>query len=460
MANQPLTSALKAIPLYSKKSPLTTYLEYRRDPIGYFTDVTKECGGIAHFQLGPIKAVFLNSPELIQSFLVEHAQDYDKSKFQRNLFSPLTGNGLLTSEGQYHTQQRKLMAPAFTPRRLEHYAEAMVACADQAQQRWDDGAILNLDSEMMSLTMSIVSKVLLNTEFGDTGETKELAAAINIGQQWIRYATTGLFPLPLSVPTPRNQNAKKAMALVRNRVQAIIDERRASLTDRGDLLSTLLMTQDEQGKGMNDQQVFDEVITIFLAGYETTGRALSWTIYLLNHHPEIYAKMQVECDRVLAGRMPTYADLPNLPYTLQVLKESMRLYPPSSVIFRQALKDTEIEGYPIKKGTMVIFSQYVLHRHAESFPDPNRFDPERFSPENEAKIHKYAYLPFGAGHRICIGNHFASLEGQLILAVLSQKVNLELLSKEPVQSELVVSLRPKTPLKVKVTCREAVPSIA
>jgi cytochrome P450 len=385
--------------------------------------------------------------------MVEHTADYDKSSLQRNLFRPLVGKGLLTSEGQLHQQQRKLMAPAFQPRRLVSYADTMVDYAVKTRQDWAEGAVLDLDAEMMRLTMSVVSKVLLDIEISDVAATREIRAALEIGLRWIKYATTGLFPLPLFVPTPRNLQAQKALKLVRGRIQAMIDERRANLTDQGDLLSVLLLAQDEEGRGMSDRQVLDEAATIFLAGHETTAHALTWSFYLLTRHPEIYARMLAELDAVLGERIPTYNDLTHLPYTLQVLKEALRLYPPSSIIFRRALRATEIGDYPIPKGALVIFSQQVLHRRSDNFPDPERFDPERFTSENEARLHRHAYLPFGAGPRICIGNHFALMEGHLLMATLSQKVRLELLNDTPVEPELVVTLRPKSEIKVRVVCR-------
>ena len=205
---------------------------------------------------------------------------------------------------------------------------------------------------------------------------------------------------------------------------------------------------------MSDRQVYDEAVTLFVAGHETTANALTWTFWLLARHPECYDRLQRELDAVLAGRPPTAADLPRLPYALQVFKEAMRLYPPSSGLLRVALRDTEIGGYPIRRRTSVLCSQYVLHRRPDSFPEPERFDPERFTPERERELPRYAYLPFGAGHRVCIGNHFALLEGHLLLATLAQRVRFELATGQDVAPRLLVTLRPAREIAVRVRRRQ------
>jgi cytochrome P450 len=420
------------------------------EPLNFFGRLAKEYGDMALYYTGPIPILFINSPELVHELLVERAQDFDKGKVQRDAFGQLVGKGLLTSEGKLHQQQRKLMAPAFTPRRLSSYADTMVAFADRNQADWQEGQILNVNQEMMRLTMSIVSKVLLGIEL--TADD-EMGRAMQVGIEWVQLLMQQPIHLPLFVPTPRNHRTREGLNLIRQRVQNLIDERRTKGEDTGDLLSLLLLAQDEQGQGMSDQQVYDEVVTIFLAGHETTAQALTWTFHLLGQHPDLYRKLQEEVDTVLEGRLPTYVDLNKLPYTLQVLKEAMRIYPPSSVIIRHAIRDTELGGYKIRKNSWVTYSQYILHRRPDNFPDPERFDPERFAPENEQKLPRYAYTPFGAGHRICIGNHFATMEGHLLLATLAQKVSFEALNDFPVTPELVVTLRPKNGLKMKVKRR-------
>jgi len=440
----------KTIPRLKTFSPFGNYLEYRKNQLTFFARVAREYGDIAQFRIGPFQVVQINSPELVQSFLIEHAHDYDKGEVQRRIFRPLVGNGLLNSEGKFHTQQRKLMASAFQPRRLSQYAATMVDYANQAQTSWSEGELLSLDQEMLHLAMAVVSKVLLDYEIGE--DSHQLGVALDLAIKWAKYSTTGLFPLPMFIPTPRSLQTQKAIRLVKRKIEQVIKERRLNLNNKSDLLSTLIQTQAAEltEGGMSDIQLRDEILTIFAAGHETTARALTWSFYLLARNPEVYTKLQAELEKVLAGRPPTYADLPDLPYTLQILKEALRLYPPSSIILRAALKDTELQGYFIGKGTQVMFSQYLLHRRVDYFPNPEQFDPNRFNLEKEQQIPRYAYLPFGAGHRICIGSHFALLEGHLLLATLAQSIRFELISNQPVEPELAVTLRPASEIKVKV----------
>lgn len=235
----------------------------------------------------------------------------------------------------------------------------------------------------------------------------------------------------------------------------MIDERRASSEEKGDLLSILLRTRAEDGTGMSDEQIRDEVVTLYVAGHETTATALTWVWYLLARHVEIYQKVQQEVDRVLQGRIPTYADLVNLPYTLQVLKETMRLYPPAYAFGRVALHDVEVDGYVIRARQGALFSPYTIHRRPDYFPDPEKFEPERFTPENEKQLPRYAYMPFGAGARICIGNHFALMEEHLLLVTLAQHVTFELVPDQRVELDPQVTLRPKAGIKMVVRRRNA-----
>ncbi len=433
------------------------FLGYRRDPIAFYMGLGWS-GDISSYRMLTAPVVFINEPRLIQSLLVERATDYDKGKLQRYLFRPLAGNGLVNSEGAFHQSQRKLLAPAFQPRHLSAYADTMVAYADRWQARWADGAAFDIHAEMMRLTMDVVSKVLLGADVSRDADT--LSAAINTAVHWFQYATTSLIPTPLWAPTPTNLRTKRAIALIKRKVQGIISahqENRRSGADvegRGDLLTMLLGARDDDGTAMDDGQILDEVLTFFVAGHETTALALSWSFYLLTQHPDAAARLYAEVDAVLGDRAPTYADLPRLPYALRVLKEALRLYPPSSAILRVALRDTVLEDgrgrrYPIRKGAAVVFSQYVLHRRPDYFPDPERFDPERFRPDAERALPRYAYLPFGAGHRVCIGSHFATMEGHLLLATIARTLRFTLAeSATPVAPELVLTLRPSRPIMV------------
>jgi len=464
MATQQLErlEAETAIPSLRGPALFGNFLDYRRDPIAFYMGLGRS-GDITSYRMLTAPVVFINEPQLIQSLLVEHAADYDKGKLQRYLFRPLVGNGLVNSEGLFHQSQRKLLAPAFQPRHLSAYADTMVAYADRWQVRWADGAAFNIHAEMMRLTMDVVSKVLLGADV--SGDADALSAAINTAVHWFQYATTSLIPTPLWAPTPTNLRTTCAIALIKRKVRGIIAARQGSrrsgddVEGRGDLLTMLLSARDADGAAMDDGQILDEVLTFFVAGHETTALALSWSFYLLVRHPDAAARLYAEVDAALGGHLPTYADLPRLPYTLQVLKEALRLYPPSSAILRVALRDTVLEDgqgrrYPIREGAAVVFSQYVLHRRPDYFPDPERFDPERFRPDAERALPRYAYLPFGAGHRVCIGSHFATMEGHLLLATIARTLRFTL--AEPatlVAPELVLTLRPSRPIMVTATRR-------
>ena len=278
---------------------------------------------------------------------------------------------------------------------------------------------------LISLTMSIIGKILFDADV--FSETDELGAAMAIGSDHTVHVFTSLYSPPLSWPTPHNHRTRIAIQQVENRIQRMIDERRSSTIERNDFLSILLQARGDNGEGMSDRQVMDECITLFGAGHETTAAALAWTWYFLCQNPEVYQKVRQEVDSVLQGRTPTFTDLPHLPYCLQVFKETMRLYPPAAAIIRETLHPIEIDGYQLPARTTVLLCPYTLHRLPEYFPAPEQFDPDRFAPEREKQLPRYAYIPFGAGPRICIGNHLALMEGQLLIATLAQRVTFDLI---------------------------------
>jgi cytochrome P450 len=355
---------------------------------------------------------------------------------------PLLGNGLLTSEHEAWRRQRKLAAPAFQHRRIAAYAQAMAEQAERAQQGWADGAQIDVASEMMRLTLGIVGKTLFDADVG--GEADQVRAALTTALHYVDAQTSTALPTPPNWPTPRNLRNRRAIARLDAIIYRLIAERRATGLDTGDLLSMLLQARDEDdGRGMSDRQVRDEAMTIFLAGHETTAVGLAWAWYLLAQNPHIYGRLREEATRVLAGRAPTYADLEQLPYALQVFKEAMRLYPPAYVIGRYSIRDVDLGDQVLPAKTWVIISPYTLHRRNEYFPDPERFDPERFTADNERRLPRYAYLPFGGGPRICIGNHFALMEGQIILAALAQRLTFDLLPGQQIRPRPLITLRPR-----------------
>lgn len=426
--------------------------EFRSDRLNLYLRVARECGDIGGYRVGARQPILINSSELVHAVLVEHAHDFDKGPLFRLLTRPLLGNGLLTIPNEFHKRQRKLVAPAFQHRRIAAYAEVMAHYTERLQSGWPDGARINVAREMMRLTLWIVGKTLFDADVLE--EAEELGDALATTLRTFNEQVGAVIPIPMTWPTLRNRRFRAAITRLDATIFRIIAERRASGLDRGDLLSMLLQTTYEDDQSfMTDQQVHDEVKTLFLAGHETTANALAWAWYLLSQHPEVYARLCAEADQVLGGRSPAFDDLPNLPYTLKVLKEAMRLYPPAPTIGRMSVRPVELGGYRLPAGTQVIISPYALHRRPDYFPDPERFDPDRWTPEMEARLPRYAYLPFGGGPRICIGNHFAMMEGQLVLAALARSVVFELIEPQRIVPEPLVTLRPRYGIKMVVRRR-------
>lgn len=426
--------------------------DFTKDRLGLFQRMahTADVCGI-HF--GPFPGILFNKPEHVQSILVQHAYAFDKGSAVHNIIRPSIGDGIVSSEGDFHRRQRKLMAPAFQPRQIENYAEIISHYGERALQTWVDGAVIDLNQHMSTITMSVIGKTLFDADvFTSTGE---LGRAMLTTFEYVSHAFSAPFQLPYSWPLPRHRRMHRAAALLRSYMQRFIDERRAHPNGRQDFLSLLLNARDEQGLPMDDAQVMTECVTLFGAGYETTAAALCWSWYLLCQHPEMYRRVQEEVDSVLQGRTPTYADLERLPCCLQVLKEALRLYPPAYATCRRALDDIEIDGYLVPKGWAALIVPYTLHRREDAFPQAEIFDPTRFAPEREKQLPRYAYIPFGAGPRICLGLHFSLMEGHLLLATLAQRVNFTLLPNQQLIPDLVehLVLRPAGNLYVRVQKR-------
>lgn len=391
------------------------------------------------FRFGPHQAISLFDPEIIRAVLVDQADAFEKGYFGSGLV-PLVGRGLLTANNGPHKRQRQLVSPAFHHHRVLAYGESMARYARDCTGGWRDGAIIDLSGEMMALTLRIVGKTLFDADVA--GEATKVGDALTVALEFITRRQLSLVQFPLTWPLPTHQRFQDALRQLDNTIFGLIAERRASGVDHGDLLSMLLAARDEAGSGLDDMQVRDEAMTIFLAGHETTANALSWALHLLMRHPKAWGALREEVVSVLLGRMPTVEDLPRLPYTLQVLKEALRLYPPAYIFGRQAMRDVTVAGWPIAKDTIVAISTHALHRNPAVFDDPEAFKPERFMPAAEARLHKYAYLPFGGGARVCIGNQFALMEGQLILATIAQHARFEPI-QEHIEPDPQVTLRPK-----------------
>lgn len=419
------------------------------DPLNVMLGWFKQYGDMVHLQFGKEAHVyFLAHPDHFHTVLVEKADQFHKAgsyKDTKRGLARILGNGLVTSDGDYWRRQRKLIQPAFHARRIEAYAEEMVRLTQHMLQGWQDHKTVEINDAMMRLTLAIVAKTILDTDIN--ADAEKIAEAVTVFQ----HLAFGVDIFPLWLPTPSHVKQWQAEKAMNDVVAALITQRRKSAEDRGDLLSMLLNSVDEASQGMTDQQIRDEIVTLFLAGHETTANALSWTWYLLAQHPEVEQKLHEELDSVLHDRVPTLADLKQLPYTELVLQESMRLYPPVWNMSRQALTDVEIGGYVIPQGSEVNLNTYAMHHDPRWWEEPERFLPERFHPECQSKIPRMAYLPFSTGPRVCIGNSFALMEARLILATIASRYRLRMAQGQAsVQMEPLIALRPKGRLPLNV----------
>jgi len=414
---------------------------YRRDPLAFLQRLKREQGDIARLDLGGQPIVLLSDPEHVRDVLITNHKRFHKGRGLERAKTML-GDGLLTSEDDLHLRQRRLMQPAFHRARIAGYADAMVAFGERTSRRWAANAVVDIHQEMMHLTMAIVAQTLFGSDV--EGEAHEIGESMTTAFRMFDFAMYPFSEYLEKLPLPGVRRFRSARARLDATIYRMIAERRASSEDRGDLLSMLLLARDTEGDGgrMTDTQLRDEAMTLFLAGHETTANALTWTWYLLSQHPDVEMELHREIDDVLGPRLPTSEDASRLPYTRMVLAESMRLYPPAWVIGRRAMEDYEVGGVPIPERAIILMSQYIIHRDARWWPEPDRFDPRRFASEAPGRP-KLAYFPFGAGPRQCIGEPFAWMEGVLLLATLARRWRLRLLPGHPVALHPLITLRPK-----------------
>jgi cytochrome P450 len=426
--------------------PFQFLVEVARNPLAMMISIARSYGDISHYKVGPQHIYFFNHPDLIRDVLVTHQKNFHKSRGLERA-KRLLGNGLLTSEDEFHLRQRRLAQPAFHKQRIATYANTMVDFADRTRSGWKDGATLDIHTEMMRLTLAIVAKTLFDADVD--AEAAEIGDAMTHAFESFNYAmlpfTEYLEKLPIA-PVRRFNAARDRLDRT---IYRVIAERRANSEDRGDLLSMLLLAQDTEGDGtsMSDEQLRDEALTIFLAGHETTANALTWTWYLLSQHPDVERRFHEEIDS-LGGSRPTIDDLPKLPYTRMVLAESMRLYPPAWAIGRRALNPFQAREFTIPANAVVLMSQYVMHHDTRFFADPDRFDPERWTPEAQAQRPKFSYFPFGGGARVCIGEQFAWMEGILLLATIAQQWRMRLAPWQMIDVQPLITLRPRYGMKM------------
>ena len=432
--------------------------EFQRDPLNLFFRSLREHGDVVKLKL--LNTVFLvNHPDGVRHVLHDHHVNYKKN-FVYDRLKSLAGNGLVTSDGDFWKRQRKLAQPAFHRQRIAGFARTMATQTARMLERWRDVAAsrrtFDAHAEMMRLTFTIMGEALfsLNLEDGAADMGRALSDALEISQR--RF--TARFIPPKLLPTPENRRFAAAMKVLDRVVDEIIQTRRAAPDAGNDLLGMLMAARDEEtGEAMDNRQLRDEVMTMVLAGHETTANALTWALYLLSKNPAAARRVQQEVREVLQGRVPGMEDLPRLRYTQQVIEESMRLYPPAWVIGREALVDDVIMGFRVPRGSSVVLVPYTTHRHPEFWENPEGFDPERFAPELSQRRHRYAYFPFAAGPRMCIGEGFAKMEMPIVLAMVAQRYALHLEPGFTPELDPVVTLRPRNGLQV--TAKDVVATV-
>jgi cytochrome P450 len=428
----------------------------RRDPTGVFLDAARRFGDVAYLKIASRRGYLITNPRDVRHVLQDNARNYHKSPLYNKLRISL-GNGLVTSEDDFWLRQRRIAQPAFQRQRIAALGAVMAEAARETASRWDSladaGRPVDVAEEMMRLTRTVVLRALLGADLGPfAGKVDDAWTIMNehIGKSFWSLGLTD------NLPTPKNRRFQAARAVLQGAVDYLIAERRRYPSDGADLLSMLISARDEEtGEGMTDQQLRVEVTTFLLAGQETTSLALTWTWYLLSQHPGAQQRLEAELDTALNGRPPEYADLTLMPYTRMVIDEALRLYPPAWGFSRQALADDELGGFRLPRGWLAFVIPYVLHRLPAYWEDPERFDPERFSPERSADRPKFVYIPFGAGPRQCIGNHFALLEAHLVVATLAQRFRLRLVPEHPVEPWPLITLRPRFGMSMVIERRTA-----
>jgi cytochrome P450 len=434
-------AAVRPIPTVRRRWPGQLLLELQKDPLAFFERARAEHGDVVRFAFGRERVSLLSHPDLVRDVLLTHAQKFHKGLgLQRAKI--LLGEGLLTSEDGFHLRQRRLMQPAFHRGRIATYAAAMVDAALATADRWTEGQELDVPAEMARLTLAAVAKTLFDADV--EGAAADIGQALTDAMGLFGALSLPFGNLVLKLPLPAVRRFRRGRARLDAEVKRILAERRADGRDRGDLLSMLLAARDEDGQAMSDVQLRDEAMTLFLAGHETTANALAWAFHLLAENPGVELALHAELTAVLQGRRPGPEDAGRLPVTTGVLSEALRLYPPAYVLGRRALEPVRLsDGTLIPEGGLAVLSPWVVHRDPRWYPQPLRMDPDRWTAEAKAGRHRFAYFPFGAGTRSCIGEAFAWMEGTLMLAVLAGRWRLQSLPGSHVQTYARITLRPR-----------------
>lgn len=422
---------------------LGSTLDFGRHTFEFLQGCRRDYGDVVHFEVLGQSFYQLNDPDDIEYVLVDNNRNYTKGRFLTEQFGDLIGNGLLLNDGEAWRRQRHLVQPAFHPERIAIYAEMMTDYTEHLLESWTDGEERDVQADMTRLTLEIVSRALFDVDIRE--EVPEIGEAFTTVMEEVRLRTARPISFPQWMPTPRNRRYQRALATLDEIVYDIIEQRREN--PGNDVISILLEAQDEAGDGMSDKQLRDEVLTLLIAGHETTAIALTFAWFLLATHPDIEARFHAELDEVLGGRTPTPADVTQLEFTHRVLTEVLRLYPPVFGVLREPIADDVVGGYRIPAGSTVAMNQIAVHYDPRFFDDPEVFDPDRWTKEFQAALPRFAYFPFGGGPRRCIGERFALLEATLVLATIGPQYRLELTSERELELKPSVTTRPKHPIK-------------
>ena len=419
--------------------------EFNADTLN-FVENSRPYGDFVKLKLGPFKGYIVHNPDYIKALLVDNAKHVYKSRGVKLAMEDISPENIFVSDGDFWKKQRKLMQPSFHSKRIGAYADVMVNLAQREVASWQDNVEIEFEEAMTRLTMNVITKTMFDAEVGT--EANEIGESFTRLFQIVDKRVGRIIGLPKWVPTPENLEVKHHSAKIRDLLKRIIDERRKTKEDKGDLLSMLLLAQDEDGNGMTDEEVINESFIIFGAGHETTANTLTFAHYALSKNPDVREKLLAEVDSVLGGRPATLENLRHLTYTEQVIKETLRLYPPAWIFTRTVVEPITIDGHEFTPYTIMIISPWSLGRDERLYDDPLTFNPERFSSENEAAIHKYAFIPFGGGPRVCIGNQFAMMEATLILATIAQQYQLDLKPNFVTEPKRAFTLRPDNGMKM------------
>ena len=440
----------KAIPGPRGLPLLGVMPEMVSDMLGLFTRTAREFGGIAQFKLLNSKYFLVTNPDYVKYILQDNYKNYIRGRSVET-GRVLLGNGLPLIDGDFWLRERRLLQPAFHRERLASLTSTAASVIDAFIQEWErnaqDGQPLDLDDEMMRLTLTVIIKSMFSADIDD--KIQSLSHAFNVASKFMLWRSQQMWAPPLSIPIPRNVEYNRASRVLDETIYPLVADARKNPKD--DLLGMLLAMRDEEtGEGMSDKQARDEVVTIFFAGHETTAASMAWALYLLSEHPEVEERVRTELQTVLNGRIPTSADLPKLAYSQRVIQEVLRLYPAAYLFAREAVTDDVIDGYPIPPKTLIFITPYITHRDSRYWTDPERFDPDRFESEQIANRPRHIYYPFGEGPHVCIGNNFALMEMQLILAIALQRFRLKLVPNHPIALRPEATLRPKHGMKMTV----------